>query len=107
MARACAAPTRPLQVERATARLQFWEGLRAGTLPDNLSCAEKLHASGLIQRAEASVRELRAKRRIVVPEGSSADLQAATRPALRAPPSARARGFARGAMAGWLDGWIA
>ena len=64
------------QVERATARLQFWEGLRAGTLPESLSCAEKLHASGLIQRAEASVTELRAKRRIVVPEGSSADLQA-------------------------------
>jgi hypothetical protein len=55
--------------ERLTGRLQFWEGLREGSLPDHFCCLRTLDASGAIARAKEHHESLVAQRALALPEG--------------------------------------
>ena len=59
------------QFDRMTARLQFWEALKSGTLPHHLSTLDALRESCAVERAEAYLAALRAQRSLPLPDGVS------------------------------------
>ena len=58
-----------IEHERLTGRLQFWEGLREGSLPEHFCCLRTLDASGAIARAKEHHESLVAQRALALPEG--------------------------------------
>lgn len=62
------------QFERATARLQFWEALKTGTLPAHLATLSALKESRAIDRSEAYVKALIAQRALPLPQNISPHL---------------------------------
>ena len=63
------------QFERATARLQFWEALKTGTLPAHLATLSALKESRAIDRSEAYVKALIAQRALPLPQNISPHLR--------------------------------
>ena len=61
--------------ERALTRLQFWEALKAGTLPAHMSSLNALMESGAIERATSHLAALLAKRQLPLPPGEAPKLQ--------------------------------
>ena len=55
------------QLEVVTSRLQYWFGLKAGTLPAHLMCLNALDESGAIGKAKAYKESLIAHRELTLP----------------------------------------